>query len=318
MPVSEAGKGVAAMLAACLIWGTAPLYYKLLVHIDAPEILAHRTVWSFILFALLIAAQRRARALGAALSSPRQVAVVTLAALLISTNWLVFILSVQWGRVVQAALGYYIFPLVAVMLGALVLRERLSITQWIAVAMACGAVALLTWGVGVTPWVALILSFSFGFYSLVKKQLDVGPVVSVTAEVAVLAPFGLAYLLWLEYQGAGVFGTDAFDTAMLVFSGVLTALPLILFSFAARRVTLSTVGVLQYINPTGQFLCAVVIFGEPFTSWHLAAFGLIWVGLAIYSFSALGQSRASRRLAIAAEGSGATVISSDSEASAKP
>ncbi len=306
------------MVAAALLWGLAPLYYKLLVHIDAVEILAHRTVWSFLLFALLLLVQGRLGQLPAAMNSARALGVIVLAAVMISTNWLLFILSVQWGMTTQAALGYYIFPLVAVMLGWVVLGEWLSRAQWSAVMLAALGVGVLTYGLGVAPWVSLVLAFSFGLYGLVKKRLSVGPTVSVTAEVAVLAPVGLAWLMWLETRGAGVFGEDMLDSFLLVFSGVLTATPLILFSYAARRVSLSTIGLLQYINPTGQFLCAVVIFGEPFSGWHMAAFGCIWVALALYSVSAVSRERASRRVAMAAAGPSTTVMNSRSEASAKP
>ncbi|MDU8928941.1 EamA family transporter RarD [Alisedimentitalea sp. MJ-SS2] len=316
--MSETGRGVAAMVVACLIWGLVPIFYKQLVHIDALEILAHRTFWSFLLFTLLLMMQGRVGALGAALGDWKTARVIALAAAMISINWGLYIMSVQWGRVTESALGYYIFPLVAVMLGRVVLGEVLSRAQWTAVALAVAGVLVLTAGLGAAPWISIILSLSFGVYGIVKKQLSVGPIVSVTAEAAIVGTIGLAWLIWLETQGRGVFGEDHWDSFLLVLSGALTATPLILFSYAAKRVNLSTIGLLQYINPTGQFLCAVVLFAEPFTGWHMAAFGLIWVALALYSASAIAQDRASRRVAMAASGDGTTEISARSEASAKP
>ncbi len=313
--MSEAGKGVAAMVAACLIWGLIPIYYKALAHVDAVEILAHRTVWSFVIFAGVLALQGQLRALWTARGAVGRIA---LGAVLISLNWFLFILSVQWGRVVESALGYYIFPLVAVLIGRVVLGEVLSRAQWVAVALAGGAVLVLTFGLGIAPWIALILGGSFGLYGLVKKQLSVGPVVSVTGEVLVLTPLALVVLGGIHGQGGGVFGTGARDSLLLVFSGVTTALPLILFSYATRRVNLSTIGILQYINPTGQFLCAVILFAEPFTGWHMVAFAMIWTGLAIYSVAAVTGERAARRVESVASGSAATDTRSRSEASAKP
>lgn len=297
---SEAGKGVLAMICACLIWGFSPLYYKLLEHIPPLEILAHRTVWSFIIFLGVITLQRRLGDLRRVLGAPRRAGIVLLAAMSISVNWFCFIYSIQVGRAVEAALGYYIFPLVAVLFGWIFFREGLGRVQGVAVALAVLAVSMLTYGLGVAPWIALVVSITFGFYGVIKKRLDAGPVVSVTAEVALLAPVGLIILAVVHGQGAGHFGQNAFESGMLVFSGLITAAPLMLFSYAARRVRLSTVGLLQYINPTAQFFCAVVIFGEPFTFWHKLAFGLIWTGLALYSAASLRQERTARRAAIAA------------------
>lgn len=296
----EAGKGVLAMICACLIWGSSPLYYKMLAHIPPLEILAHRTFWSFVIFLGVIAVQRRLGDLRRVLGSPRRAGIVLLAALSISINWFCFIYSIQVGRAVEAALGYYIFPLVAVLFGWVFFREALGLVQGLAVALATLAVSLLTYGLGVAPWIALVVAVSFGFYGVIKKRLDAGPVVSVTAEVALLVPPALLILAVVHGQGGGHFGQNAFESGMLIFSGLITAAPLMLFSYAARRVRLSTVGLLQYINPTAQFFCAVVIFGEPFGFWHKLAFGLIWTGLVFYSGSSLRQERAARRSAMAA------------------
>ena len=283
--MTESTKGVLAMVIACLIWGFSALYYKVLAHIPPIEILAHRTIWSFVLFAILLLAQGRLSALFTLLSTRNGVLVVGLSAIMISTNWFAFIFSIQAGYAVEAAMGYYIFPLVAVLLGRLVFGEKLQSTQWAAVGLAALGVVTLTYGLGVAPWISLLVAGSFGIYGVLKKRLLVGPVVSVTAEVA---------LLFIQ-KVRGILEPQLGKMGCLFFSGVLTAAPLMLFSYATHRNRLSTVGLLQYINPTAQFFCAVVIFGEPFGLWHGIAFGLIWLALTLYSASSLLQDRAPRR-----------------------
>lgn len=212
---------------------------------------------------------------------------IALAAVMVSVNWLIFILSIQIDKVTEASLGYYIFPLMAVLTGWIWFGETLKRAQWVAVALAALAVCVLTVGLGVAPWIALIISVTFSFYGAVKKTLPLGPVVSVTAEILILLPVWLMVLAWFHGTGQGAFAGDVRTSLLLILSGPLTAIPLILFSFAARRVPLSTVGLLQYINPTLQFMCAVLIFGEPFTQWHGITFGMIWLALAIFSVAAL-------------------------------
>ncbi|GGF81571.1 chloramphenicol-sensitive protein RarD [Mameliella alba] len=291
-------QGILLMIGACSIWGLSPIYYKLLLHVPPLELLAHRTFWSLIVFAGLLAVQGRLRELRGAVGRPRAALITAIAALMITANWFLFILSVQIGQVRETSLGYYTFPLVAVLLGVVVLRERLSALQWVAVGLATLAVAQLTWGLGAAPWIALVLATTFGIYGIVKKRLSVGPVVSVTGEVLLLAPFALGWLAVLELQDKAIFGDDLYTSGLLVFSGLLTALPLVLFSAAAQRVNMTTLGVLQYLNPTLQFICAVVIFKEPLTPFHLIAFGLIWAALAIYSASGFAQDRARRKSAM--------------------
>ncbi len=293
--MSPQTQGLFAMIGACTIWGLSPLYYKVLVDIPSLELLAHRTLWSLVVFAAILGVQGRLGRVRDALAERRARFVVVIAALMITVNWFLFIVSVQIDRVVETSLGYYIFPLVAVLLGVVILRERLRALQWIAVGLATLAVVQLTIGLGAAPWISLTLAVTFGLYSLIKKRLTVGPMVSVTAEVLMLAPPAIAYLIWHHAMGQGVFGTDAVTSLLLVFSGVLTALPLILFSAAAQRVPMATLGLLQYINPTLQFLCAVIVFAEPFTLWHQIAFGLIWAALALYSASALWGDRRARK-----------------------
>ncbi len=294
--MTEATRGILAMVLACTIWGLSPLYYNLLAHVPPLEVLAHRTLWSLVFFGVVLTLQRR---LGAVLSlmAGRQVIVVFLSALVISVNWFLFIFSVQAGHVMEASLGYYIFPLFAVALGAIVFGERLGRVQKAAVTMAVLAVVLLTWGLGVAPWIALALGATFAFYGVAKKRLAAGPVVSVTAEVALLAPFALIWLAVLHTGTGGAFASDPMTSGLLALSGVLTAGPLILFSYASRRVTMATLGLTQYLNPTLQFLCATLVFGEAFTPWHMAAFALIWTALALYSAAAWRQEKASRRTA---------------------
>ncbi|MFD1508695.1 EamA family transporter RarD [Lacimonas salitolerans] len=294
--MSTAGRGIAAMVVCCTVWGLSPLYYKLLAHIPPIEVLAHRTLWSLVFFALVLTVQGRLGQLRAALGSPRAAAIIGFAALMISLNWFLFITSVQIGRVTEASLGYYLFPLVAVAIGRVAFGERLTGMQSVSVALAALAVAVLTWGLGVAPWIALILSGTFGLYGLVKKRLEVGPVVSVTAEVLLLSPIALGVLAWFHSStDAAAFGASTADSALLMLSGVLTGAPLILFSYATKRVRLGTIGLVQYLNPTLQFLVAVLIFGEAFGGWHAVAFALIWTALVIYTIATWRQDRAARR-----------------------
>ncbi len=202
----------------------------------------------------------------------------------------------------QASLGYFIYPLIAVLIGAFVFGEGMGWLKVSAVGLAALAVLVLTFGLGQLPWISLVLATTFGIYGLIKKRTTVGPVISVTAEVAVIAPFLLIWLLGVHNQlwgpsiddGSAAFGADVFDTTLLMLSGPLTALPLILFSYAARRLAMATVGLMQYVNPSLQFLVAVLVFSEPFTRWHAIAFPLIWCALALYSLHAIRQERSAR------------------------
>lgn len=297
--MSDAAKGILAMIGACTIWGLSGLYYKLLADVPALEILCHRTLWAVVFFAAVLRLQGRLRSLSDAVATPRSFGLAAFAALVISLNWFVFISSILLGHATEASLGYYIFPLVSVLFGAIFFRERLSRAQMIAVALALLAVTVLSMGLRVAPWVSLVLAVSFATYGVVKKYLTTGPVVSVTVEVVLLSPFALAWLISLHAQGAGHFGTDIGTTLLLMLSGIVTAVPLILFSYATRRVALATVGLVQYLNPTLQFLVATLIFREAFTLWHAIAFAMIWTALAIYTVASLRRHRAVRSAAIA-------------------
>lgn len=292
--MGETGKGIAALVTACTVWGLSGLFYKQLSHLPPLQVMSHRTLWSCVFFALVLLVQGRLPVLGAVLRHPRQVLTLLVAALMIGVNWFMFILSIQIGKATEATLGYYIFPLVSVLMGMVFFRERLGIWQWGAVALACFAVSLLTWGLGVAPWVSLLIAVTFGLYGVIKKKLTLGPVVSVTVEVLLLSPIALI-VLWQVWAGGGaIWGQGARDVALLVISGPLTATPLILFSYATKRVQLTTVGLVQYLNPTLQFLVATLVFAEPFGPWHAIAFPIIWAALALYSGASLWQARRAR------------------------
>lgn len=281
------------MLLACTIWGLAPLYYAQLQHVPPLEVLCYRAIWSCILFAIILAAQRRLGLVGQALRVPKQAALIVAAALFISANWFGFIYAISVGKAIEASLGYYIYPLVAVVIGRLAFAEHLQRLQWWAIGLAGLAVLILTAGLGVVPILALWLAATFAVYGVIKRGLAVGPVVSVTAEVIVLLPFAIG-LLWI-FGAPG--DASMRDHALLSISGPITAIPLILFTYSARRVRMSSLGLTQYLNPTLQFSCAVFIFSEPFTQWHAIAFPMIWLALAMYSFAQIRQDRALRKAA---------------------
>ena len=305
---------MAAMVGATVIWGLSSMYYKALAHVPPLEVLAHRTLWSLVFFGLLLAGRGRLGELGRLLASRRSLGRVALAALAISLNWGMFIYSIQVGHAVEASLGYYIFPLVAVLLGAALFGERLGPVKALAVALAVLAVTVLTLGLGVAPWVSLWLALTFALYGVVKKRLAAGATVSVTGEVTLLAPLALVWLWGVHTQGwtgltgrnVGAFGRDLGDSLLLMFSGVLTAMPLILFTTASRSLRFGTVGVMQYINPSLQFAVAALVFAEPVTRWHWIAFPLIWAAVALYSVDTLAQQRAARRRSVSVATSGTT------------
>ncbi|MCL4188204.1 MAG: EamA family transporter RarD [Rhodobacteraceae bacterium] len=311
--MSERARGFAALLAAGTIWGFAPLFFRMLNHVPPVELLAHRTVWALALFGVFALLRGRVAAVAGLLAGPG-LARVLAAGVLLAVNWLLYILAVQWGEVRQSSLGYYIYPLVSVALGVAVLGERLDRRQGAAVALAALAVGLLSWQAGEVPWIALALAATFGAYGLIKKTLAAGALVSVTAESLWLAPFALLWLAAVHAGppgGAGTggqFGQDAATSLLLALSGVVTAAPLMLFTYAARRLSMAAVGLTQYLNPTLQFLVAVLILDEPFGPVQGAAFALIWAALALYSAAALDAGRAARSAAASASTSGTTPL----------
>jgi chloramphenicol-sensitive protein RarD len=290
----ETVAGVLYAGAAFLIWGLSPVYWKALQRVPALEIVTHRVVWSFVFLMGLTLVQRRWGEFRDALKTPRTLMILALTTLLVSCNWLLYIWAVNAGYMLQASLGYYINPLVNVLLGLLFLKERLRRPQAVAVLLACAAVLFRTVSHGEPPWIALTLGFTFGFYGLIRKVAPVGSLVGLTVETLLLTAPGVAYLLFLESQAAGALfhGSRSLD-ALLVGTGVFTAVPLLCFNLGARRINLSTVGLMQYIAPSGMFLLAVLVYGEPFTAAQGWTFVMFWTALAIYSVDSV---RAYRRM----------------------
>jgi len=290
--------GLVFGLGAYLVWGLLPAFLKTLGHVPATEILAHRVLWSLGLMLILISAVGRWPQVAAVLRSPRLVATLAGTALLIGVNWLIYIWAVNSAHVLETSLGYFINPLLNVALGVAVLGERLGRVQVAAVLLATAGVAYLTVAQGSLPWVSLALAASFGLYGLLRKIAPVDPLTGLFAETLLMAPFAALYISYAQLSGAGSFGTDGSTSLLLAASGALTAAPLLLFAAAAKRLRYSTLGLLQYLAPTLQFLLAVLAFGEPLSPAHLVAFALIWTGLALYAGDTLRGERA-RRLALA-------------------
>jgi chloramphenicol-sensitive protein RarD len=271
-------------LTAYLLWGFLPLYMKALAHIPPVEVIAHRVLWSVPIAVAVIAWLGRTDDLKAALKSPRMLGMGAMTAALISVNWGIYVWAIGSGHALDAALGYYINPLFSIFLGAVLLREKMGRTQMVAIALAVVAVGILTWDAGRLPVVALGLTVTWGFYAYLKRRLPIGPNQGFTLEVLILLLPALAYIGWLLAQGTGHFLEGvAWDNALLLGCGIVTAVPLMIYANGAKRLTLSTIAIMQYIAPTMIFLTAVFVFGEPFSGVKLVAFGLIWTALVIYS-----------------------------------
>ncbi len=283
--------------AAYLIWGLFPLYWKLLDQSGALELLAHRVLWSLVTIAILVAVLRKFTAVKALLAEPRRRWPLIAAAFLISANWGTYIWAVNNGHVVETSLGYFITPLFTVLLGVFVLKERLRPVQWTALAIAFVAVAGLTVENGRPPWVAIILTFSFGFYGLAKKQAGAGAIEGMAIESGTVVPFAIVGIIALGLHGDA--SVTHHGTAYLVFvllTGPITAVPLLLFGAAATRVSMTTLGLLNYIAPIMQFIFGLVIFHEQMTPMRWAGFGLVWVALALFTFDGMHTRR--RNLAL--------------------
>jgi chloramphenicol-sensitive protein RarD len=295
----EARRGVGFGFAAFFLWGMFPLYFRLLDASGSFEILLHRILWSLLVLLLVALATRAARHdLRAVLARPRVVAALSAAALAIALNWGIYIYAVNSGQVVEAALGYYINPLVTVALGVVVLGERLRPAQWAAVAVAAAAVTVLTVDYGRPPWIALSLAFTFGLYGVMKKLVRVEAAPGLFLETAIVALPALVVLGVLHGQGDGHFGNvGALHTVLLVVSGVATAVPLLLFAAAARRIPLSTVGLLQYLTPCMHLTIGVFVYGEPMPPVRLVGFALVWAALAVFTADSLRHARAGVRRA---------------------
>lgn len=283
-------QGLLAAAAAYLIWGLFPLYWKLLSSVPALQIMAHRIVWCALFVALWLV-MREGWAWTRTLSG-RLLAMLAGSSALIALNWWLYIWAVNSGHIVETSLGYFINPLVSVLLGVLVLRERLNPRQWLAVAVAAAGVLWLTTQAGRLPWIALLLAASFAGYGLIRKLAVVPSVQGLMVESGLLLVPALLFLAWLSSQGASAFGhADRTTDALLVISGLVTALPLVLFAYGARRIPLSMVGILQYLAPTLQLGLGVLVFHEPFTRMQAIGFGCIWAALLIYALDGLYRTR---------------------------
>ena len=280
--------GILYAALAYAAWGLFPLYFRQVSAVEPLEIVLHRTVWSLVFVLLLLAALRRFAWLAQTLRQPRVMAVFALSALLLSGNWLVYVWAVNNGHVIDASLGYFITPLVNVLLGYVVLHERPRRMQWLAVAIATLGVLWLTARAGQMPWIALVLAGSFGVYGLLRKTAPLGSIEGLALETLLLAPIAVPLLVIWTLQGrAALAGGDAAIVGWLLLAGPLTAVPLLLFAAGARRIPLATLGLLQYIGPTLQFGLGVWLFREPFEASRLIGFVLIWMALAIYSAESL-------------------------------
>ena len=280
---------------AYLLWGLFPLYWPLLRPASALEVLAHRILWSLVVVAVLLAVTRRLDRVKAAVRDRRRLLQLAIAAVVVAVNWGTYIYGVQNDRVVETSLGYFVNPIVTVLLGVVVLGERLRPAQWTALGAAFAAVLVLTVENGSPPWIALVLAFSFGTYGLLKKTAGVGAVEALAIETGVLLPVAAGYVVFISLTGAGTFGSEgAGHAGLLVLSGVVTAIPLLLFGAAASRLPLSTLGVLQYLAPTMQFLLGVTLFHEPLPVVKLLGFVLVWIGVALFTVDLVRHGRQQR------------------------
>jgi chloramphenicol-sensitive protein RarD len=295
----RSARGLAAAATAFTIWGLFPVYLHPLREVAAIQVIAHRVTWSCLFIFAWLALRGELGRVSATLGRPALLAPLALTALLISCNWLVYVWSVTHGHIVESSLGYYINPLVNVLLGILVLRERLNALQWLAVSLAGLAVAYLTVLAGRPPWIAFALALTFSLYGLVRKVISVDALPGLATETLILLPLAAAYLAWCQADGSGALtGHGRWMTALLVGSGLVTAVPLFLFAYGARALPYSTVGILQYIGPSLQLVCGVLFFHESFGPAVAAGFALLWLGLLIYAADGVWRARASaRRLA---------------------
>jgi chloramphenicol-sensitive protein RarD len=289
----EARKGFAAAAIAFAVWGLFPLYFVPLREVSAFQVIAHRVVWSCLLVLIWVGLRGELGEIRSALADRKVLVRLALSAVLISGGWLVYVWAVTHDRVVEASLGYFINPLVNVLLGVAVLSERLNRAQWSAVALASVGVTYLGFVSGSPPWIPLTLALTFAGYGFIRKVVRVEALPGLATETLLLMPLAIGYLLWCEAAGSGSFGhAGAAIDALLVGSGPLTAVTLFLFAYGARRIPYSTMGLLQYIAPTLQLACGVLALHEPFEAKRVAGFALIWAALVIYAVDGLRQARA--------------------------
>jgi chloramphenicol-sensitive protein RarD len=300
----DARRGAAYGAGAYAIWGAFPLYFHLLAPAGAWEILAHRILWTLLFCGAVLAVRRDFGWCRSVFGNPRMLGAVTLAGLLIAVNWIIYVSAVMAHLVTEASLGYFLNPIVTVAIGVVVLRERLRLLQWLAVALGLAAGVYLTIDFGRPPWIALGLAFSFALYGLMKKRLgtSLGAFQSLTSETTVLVPVAVGVLVWVAARGETTFTVDSPAHPLLLASaGLVTAAPLLLFAAAARRVPLVTIGLLQFITPVLQLLCGVLLLGETMRPSRWIGFGIVWVALLVLTFDSIRSVRARRRLADAAE-----------------
>ena len=282
--------GVLSAAGAYLLWGLLPVYWKQLSQVPAYEILAHRIIWSCVFMVVVLLATRGIRQFCSETADigrkPKKLVGLVIAALIISANWLIYIWAVNENRVVETSLGYYINPLVNVLLGVVVLKEKLSLWQSVSFVLAGIGVINMTISFGAIPWVSLSLAITFGFYGMCKKILKIGAITATTLETLIVSPAALLYLFYLEGQGSGSFGlTSLLTTGFLIGAGAVTATPLILFASGANRLPLSLMGFIQYLSPTIALVIGVAVYHEPFTTAHMISFSLIWLALTVFSLS---------------------------------
>jgi chloramphenicol-sensitive protein RarD len=297
-PHAPGRSGLTAAVSAFAIWGVFPLYLKPLAGVPPLQVMSHRIVWCCLVVFAWLALRGEAGSVRSALADAGTRRRLMASALFVSVNWLIYVWAVANGHVVDASLGYFINPLFSVVLGVFVLGERLNRAQWTAVALAAAGVLYLAVVAGRAPWIALALAFSFGMYGLIRKVVAVDAVAGLATETLLLSPFALVFLAWAEWHGTGALGhSSAIVDTLLVGSGLVTAMPLALFAYGARRIPLSTVGLVQYIGPTLQFLIGVFVFGESFTRERAIGFVMIWGALAIYAIDGLWRRSRIRRIA---------------------
>jgi chloramphenicol-sensitive protein RarD len=290
---NDSRQGAIYAALAFVLWGFNPAFFKFLAHVPADQILAYRIIWAVAFTAILVSVGRRWRTVSRVLRAPRLWLMLLVSATLLSGNWLVYIWAVNSGQVLETSLGYFINPLLSVVLGMVMLRERLSRLQAVAVVLAAVAVLILTLSFGRLPWISLWLAGTFGIYGYLRKIIMVESLDGLFVETLLMLPVAIGYLLWLGGAAAYTPAVDA-DLFLMILTGVITALPLLWFAAAARRLQLSTVGLFQYIAPSMQFLLAVFVYGEAFTGTHMVTFGLIWLALALYSRDSIMSTRAIR------------------------
>ena len=276
-------KGILYGIAAYALWGFFPIYWKFLHQVPALQVIGHRISWSFVLLIAVILLSGQWQAFRSAALTSKTLAIYSIAAVLLTINWLVYVWAVNAGFIVETSLGYFINPLISVLLGVIFLRERLRPAQWVPVVLAAAGVLYLTLVYGRLPWIALSLAFSFGFYGFVKKLAPLGSLYGLTLETGIAFPLALIYLAFVQFAGTGAFRHDgAWIDILLIGAGAVTTIPLLMFASAARQIPLTVVGLLQYIAPTLQFLIGVFIYKEPFDQSHLIGFGIVWVALVIF------------------------------------